>query len=76
MVCRQLHHLKKHALAMQVPEYASQNQCQPGRGALTDTRVTIFDQCIAEQYYVRNSIARSLIYNHVSLHVVICLIVI
>ena len=52
---------------LQVPGYATQSHCTRAGGLdTTNGPVTVLDQCVAEQYYVRNSILRSLIYAHVS----------
>ncbi|DBA75013.1 TPA: hypothetical protein ACH3X1_010354 [Trebouxia sp. C0004] len=51
-----------------VPGYSTQPHCvRAGGPDTTNGPITILDQCIAEQYYVRNSILRSLIYSHVSI---------
>lgn len=53
---------------LQVPAYTDQPHCvRQGGPDSTNGVLTIMDQCVAEQYYVRNSILRSLIYSHVSL---------
>ncbi|KAL3143237.1 hypothetical protein ABBQ38_002088 [Trebouxia sp. C0009 RCD-2024] len=52
----------------QVAEYSKQEHCTRAGGPdRTNGPLTVLDQCVAEQYYVRNSILRSLIYSHVSI---------
>ena len=56
---------EEHFVRLQFAGYATQRQCARPGGADAANPLTLMDQCVAEQYYVRNSIARSLIYNHV-----------
>ena len=57
---------------LQVPGYATQPHCtRPGGLDTTNGPVLVVDQCVAEQYYVRNSMLRSLIYSHVSIVLVV-----
>ena len=46
-----------------IPSYAAQF---PGKHANTAS-LTVMQQCMAEQHYVRDSITRSLMYNEVTL---------
>ena len=58
--------LQQYDHSLQVAGYATQSHCTRAGGPdTTNGPITILDQCIAEQYYVRNSILRSLIYAHV-----------
>ena len=60
-------------VVLQVPEYRVQEHCTRPRGVdPTNGPLTVLDQCVAEQYYVRNSILRSLIYSHVSFGSFVC----
>lgn len=59
--------LQKVCVVLQVAEYSKQEHCTRAGGPdRTNGPLTVLDQCVAEQYYVRNSILRSLIYSHVS----------
>jgi H+-transporting ATPase len=51
-----------------VPQYQGQGPaCIPPTGGVEAEGITVFDQCMAEQYYIRASIARTAIYSHVSI---------
>lgn len=47
--------------------YGTQSACMNNGGNVDPTHgfLSVFDQCVGEQYYVRNSILRSLIYAQV-----------